>query len=74
MECFAKNAKTCARVSFLLKKETLAQVWTIFSKIPIIDVWQGLKYAAVLEWKHTIMITTFFNIRKQTLTVDLEME
>ena len=38
------------------------------------DVFQSLKYAASQEWKHTIMITTFFNIRKQTLTADLKMK
>ena len=38
------------------------------------DVLQSPKWAASLEWKHTIMITTFFNIRKQTLTADLKMK
>ena len=38
------------------------------------DVFQSLKYTASQEWKHTIMITTFFNIRKQALTADLKMK
>ena len=38
------------------------------------DVLQSPKWAASLEWKYTIMITTFFNIRKQTLTADLKMK